>query len=379
MSIFSRIKKELYENKKIREAGGYTSIPFVLIPELGKVIPGIQKEKYAICTASSKVGKSKLAQFLYVYNPYHFVTNYETDIKVKIFYNSLEVSKEEIICQYLSYRLFTDHGLIIAPDKLRSNFDDYILEDSVLKIVESYDEEMARFESIVTIQDTVKNPFGIYKMVRDYAYKNGKHYNKKGEEILVSDLLSPNNDVRAKANLSIDYYVPNDPNEYVIVITDHIGLLTPENGGDLWHTIEHFSKDYCLSMRDRWKYHVVNVQQQSADQEKQQFTFKGDSVVAKLRPTPDGLANNKETQRDVNLMFGLFAPHRYKIDDYEGYDIKRLGDNYREFSVMLNRSGTGFINLDMYFHGACNYFCKLPNTMKEADYVKIKATNEKSK
>lgn len=379
MSIFDRIKKELYDNKKIREAGGYTSIPFVLIPELGKVIPGIQKEKYAICTASAKVGKSKLAQFLYVYNPYHFVTNYETNITIKIFYNSLEVSKEEIVCQYLSYRLFKDHKLIIAPDKLRSNFDDYILEDSVLKLIDCYDEEMKRFESIVTIQDTIKNPTGIYKMMREYAYNNGVHFDKKGFKISKEDLLSNNKEIKDKANLAIDSYVPNNPNEYVICITDHYGLLTPELGGDLWHTIDNYSKKYSLNMRDRWKYHVVGVQQQAADQEKQQFTFKGDTVVAKLRPTPDGLANNKETQRDVNLMYGLFAPHRYKIDDYEGYDIKRLGDNYREFSVMMNRSGTGFINLDMYFHGACNYFAKLPTQMKDADYIKIKNMNEQSK
>jgi hypothetical protein len=379
MSIFDRVKRELYDNKKIREGGGYTSIPFCLIPELGTVIPGVQKEKYAICTASSKVGKSKLAQFLYVYNPYHFVTKFKTDLDVKIFYNSLEVSKEEIVCQYLSYRLFTDHGHVIAPDKLRSNFDNYILHDDILKLIDCYDEEMERFEQVVTIQDTVKNPTGIYKMMREYAYNNGVHFDKKGFKIPKEDLLSQNKEIKDKANLAIDSYTPNNPNEYVICITDHYGLLTPENGSDLWHTIDNFSKRYSINMRDRWKYHVVGVQQQVAEQEKQQFTFKGDTVVAKLRPTPDGLANNKETQRDVNLMFGLFAPHRYKIDEYEGYDINKLQDNYRELSVMLNRSGTGFRNLDMFFHGACNHFHKLPSKMTPQDYIKYKELNERSK
>lgn len=298
MSIFDRVKKELYDNKKIRESGEYTCIPFKLLPELGKVVPGIQKEKYSIVTASSKVGKSKLAQFLFLYNPYHFITKYETNITLKIFYNSLEVSKEEILCQYLSYRLFLDYKLIIAPDKLRSNFEDYILEDSVLKLIECYDEEMKRFETIVNIQDTVKNPYGIYSAIREYAYNNGMHYDKSKNKIPKEDLLSQNAEVKTKANFAIDYYIPNNPNEYVIIITDHVSLLTPEKGSDLWHTIGHFSNGYSMSIRDRWKYHVVNVQQQAADQEKQQFTYKGDSVIAKLRPTPDGLANNKETQRD---------------------------------------------------------------------------------
>jgi hypothetical protein len=373
MTIFDRVKKELYDNKKIRESGEYTCIPFKLLPDLGKVVPGVQREKYSICTAGSKVGKSKLAQFLFIYNPYHFVTKFETNISLKIIYNSLEVSKEEILCQYLSYRLFVDHKLIIAPDKLRSNFEDYVLEDNVLKLIECYDEEMQRFESMVHIQDTVKNPFGLYSAARSYAYQNGQHFDKSGTKIPVEDLISPNETIRNKALFSIDSYVPNNPNEYVIIITDHISLLTPEKGSDLWNTIGHFSNHYCMSMRDRWKYHVVNVQQQAADQDKQQFTFRGDSIVAKLRPSPDGLADNKTTQRDVNLMFGLFAPHRYKIENYEGYDIDKLGDNYREFSVILNRSGTGFINMDLFFHGACNYFHKLPNVdkMRPEDYKKI--------
>lgn len=377
MSIFDRIKKNLYDNKKIREAGGYTCIPFTLLPELGTVIPGIQKKKYAICTASQKVGKSKLAYFLYIYNPYHFVTTHKTNISVKIFCNSLEVSKEEILTQYLSYRLFLDHKVIISPDKLRSNFQDYVLEDDILKLIECYDEEMARFESIVIVQDTIKNPFGIYKSMRDYAYNNGVHFDKKGLKIPKEDLINPV--TKDAANIAIDYYVPNNPDEYVICLTDHIGLLKPEKGNDLWHTIGQFSKEYCIAIRDRWEYHVVNIQQQAADQEKQQFTFKGDSIVEKLRPTPDGLANNKETARDVDLMFGLFAPHRYKISDYEGYNIDKLGDNYRELSVILNRSGSGFINLDMYFHGACNHFKKLKNKLTDVDYLAIKKLNDSAK
>lgn len=78
-------------------------------------------------------------------------------------------------------------------------------------------------------------------------------------------------------------------------------------------------------------------------------------------------------------MFGLFAPHRYKISDYEGYNIDKLGDNYRELSVILNRSGSGFINLDMYFHGACNHFKKLKNKLTDVDYLAIKKLNDSAK
>jgi hypothetical protein len=357
--IYKSIKEEIKRNKDIRLAGGYTCIPFVLLPKLGKVIPGIEQEKYYLVTANSKVGKTKLADFLFMYNPYEFITTKDTDITVKVFYFSLEVSKEEKLSQYYSYRLYKDHNIIISPEKLKSRFEEYILDDHIEKLIDSYDSEMERFESIITIIDNIRNPFGIYKYMREYAFANGRHIDSLGNTIPVEDLKSTNPTIREKANLSIAKYIPNKPNEYVIVITDHYSLLHPENGMSLWDAIFTFSSKYCLAMRDRWRYIPVGIQQQASDQEKQQFTFKGDSIVAKLRPSPDGLADCKLTQRDVNVMLGLFAPVRYKIDNYEGYNIERLGDNYREFMVMLNRNGSGFINLDLYFNGASNFFKEL--------------------
>lgn len=381
MNIYKSVKAQIKKNKQIRLDGGYTCIPFVLLPKLGQVVPGIEQEKYYLVTANSKVGKTKLADFLFVYNPYEFVTIKKTGIKIKVLYFSLEVSKEEKLSQYYSYRLYKDHNIIISPEKLKSRFENYILEDEIETLLDAYDEEMERFESMVQIIDNVKNPFGIYKHVRDYAYTHGEHYDKNGNIVLKEHLLSNNPEVRDPANLRIAEYRPYDPDEYVIIVVDHLSLLHTEKGQDLWTTIFNFSSRYCLAMRDRWRYIPVVIQQQAADQEKQQFNFKGDSIVAKLRPSPDGLADCKLTQRDVNVMFGLFAPHRYKIENYEGYDIDRLADNYREFNVMLNRNGSGFINLDLYFNGAANYFKELlpADKMEEKHYKGISAINSKAK
>lgn len=381
MRIFQKVKEEIKKNKKIRLDGGYTCIPFVLLPKLGQVVPGIEQEKYYLVTANSKVGKTKLGDFLFVYNPYEFVTTKETDIKLKVLYFSLEVSKEEKLSQFYSYLLYKNHGIVISPEKLKSRFENYILEDDIETLLDSYDGEMERFESMVEIIDNIKNPFGIYKYVRDYAYAHGEHYDKDGKIVPKEHLLSSEPAIRDAANLRIAEYRPYNPQEYVVIIVDHLSLLHTEKGQDLWTTIFNFSSKYCLAMRDRWRYIPVAIQQQAADQEKQQFTFKGDSIVAKLRPSPDGLADCKLTQRDVNVMFGLFAPHRYKIENYEGYDIDRLADNYREFNVMLNRNGSGFINLDLYFNGAANYFKELlpADKMEEKHYKGISAINSKAK
>ncbi len=143
---------------------------------------------------------------------------------------------------------------------------------------------------------------------------------------------------------------------------DSMSLLTPEKGQELWDAMHKFSKDYCLTMRDNFKYTIVAIQQQAADQEKQQFTFKGNTMVDKIRPSADGLGDCKLTGRDCDTMLGLFAPSRYKLNEYEGYNINKLKDNYRELSIIFNRRGGGNINLDLYFQGESNYFRELSNT-----------------
>ena len=358
MSIYSRVKQTLKQNKQNRLDGKLNCIPWSF-KRLTKVLPGIQKERYQIITASSKVGKSQIADYLYVLEPFEFIMNNpDTNVKVKIFYFSLEMSKEDKLMNFLSYKIFKDTGKVIDPLHLQSVFNDYILDNEVEELLDKYDEWFKKLEETVTIIDNTRNAYGIYKTVREYALANGKLHTKT---VLMD----------GKPTEIEDYYEPNDPDEYVIVITDHCSLLTPEKGTTLWDAMFLFSSNYCMKLRDRFKYCVVTIQQQSADQEKQQYTFKGDSIVEKLRPSADGLADCKLPSRDVDLMLGLFAPARYKIKTYNGYDITKLNDNYRELSIILNRKGIGNATVDLYFNGACNVFLELPEPNDFKNLVKF--------
>lgn len=99
--------------------------------------------------------------------------------------------------------------------------------------------------------------------------------------------------------------------------------------------------------------------------DKQQFTNSGESVIAKLVPSLDKLANNKEVGRNYFILLGLFAPERYGIAGYLGYDITKLRDNFRELSIIKNRLGTPNLKLPLYFNGATNTFIELPPPKSE--------------
>jgi hypothetical protein len=173
-----------------------------------------------------------------------------------------------------------------------------------------------------------------------------------------------------------DSYTPDDPNEYVIVITDHIGLLRNEKGMNKYDTIGKFSSEHCIELRNKYGNIVVNVQQQSAEKEKKQFTFKGSSIAEKLEPSLDGLGDNKSTARDADDVFALFAPDRYQMDECDGYKVDVLQDHFRLFMILKSRDGESNIRTPLFFDGAVNYFTELPKVTdldsmnKVYEYVK---------
>lgn len=366
-SYYSKVIENIKNNRERRLQGKLNCIPWKSFPKLSSKIPGIEKETYVICTANSKIGKTQFTDFLYVLEPYKFIKeNPDCGIKLKIFYFSLEISKEKKLLGLLSNKIYNETGKIISAQNINSKFENYILTKEELELIEYYKDYFEEFEQTVTIIDNVRNPFGIYKYMRTYAETYG-YYVKKTIDIIEDGII--------KKEVRNDYYVPNDPDELIIVITDSVNLLGTEVGlPTLGQAMNKFSSDYCLHMRDKWKYCVVNIQQQSAESEKQQYTNFGTSVVSKLKPTADGLGDSKLTGRDCNLMMGLFAPHRYDIQQHNGYDIKILKDNYRELIVILNRDGETFTT-DLLFNGAVNHFEQAPDninrTISQDEYNRI--------
>ena len=73
MTEFQRLKQKLKNNKKNHDEGYFNCIPFEGLERLERFIPGIELATYYLLTASSGVGKSKLARSLFIYNPCKFL------------------------------------------------------------------------------------------------------------------------------------------------------------------------------------------------------------------------------------------------------------------------------------------------------------------
>lgn len=267
-------------------------------------------------------------------------------MRLKVFYFTLEMSKEEKMLACFANILYIKEGIRISPTDLKSTRATKVLSDDILTILAKYQPYFDKIEEIVEFIDDIRHPYGIYNLVRKYALANGKVHTRQI-------------DINGEITEVEDYYEPNDPDEYVMIIIDHISLISTEKRGgiqlSLHESISILSSDYLIKLRNRFKYIPVVIQQQSAAQESVE-----NKKANRLKPTMDGLADNKLTGRDANVLLGLFSPFRHEIPDYMGYDITQLRDNIRFLEIMGGREGGGGTICPLYFDGAVNYFSELP-------------------
>ncbi len=191
--------------------------------------------------------------------------------------------------------------------------------------------------------------------MKNYALQNGKQSKKK---ILIDGV----------ENIVDDSYEANNPEEYVMCIVDHASLLSPEKGGTIAQAISDLSSRYFIILKNKYKYIPILIQQQASSQESLD-NFKHN----RTRPTLDGLAENKTTQRDATLILGLYSPFRHEIPEYQGYNIRQFKDNIRFLEILGGRQGGAGTICPLYFNGAVNYFKELP---KANDTIEINKTYE---
>ena len=157
----SRFEEVQAENELRRERviqGKYNCLPFPF-ERFRKVYPGVEQSKYICITANQKVGKSKLADYLFIYEPLFYMMDHP-ELKVKVIYFSLEMSAKEKYNEFLCHLLARLDKIHIDTRRLRSvdkPCDPHIFE--LLKS-EKYQKYIKAYEDMVIFNDTDKNPTG---------------------------------------------------------------------------------------------------------------------------------------------------------------------------------------------------------------------------
>jgi len=347
MSI-AGIRKDYYLKRREESSNNIVKgIPWHLVfPKLGSVIPVIPPGYQMLWTANSGVGKTQTWMGIVLYSIYKIKkTHPELNLKVKLIVALLEDTKEMFIDRLYSMLLFENFGVKLDGFTLQS-LNNGTLDEKYLPMIDATEKEIDLLLDDIELVDSIYNPTGLYKAFRSISNKYGHHVYKEKEFI--------KEDKSTYMETVYSHYELNDPSMQFLLIVDNLNNLAQEvNNGKLLsqlETINLWSRTYCrLQIAKHWQWSILNIIQQSAESEKQQFDFKGNTILEKIKPSLDALGNSRECARDHFIIFGIFAPDRYGISKYpdeNGYDISILRDNFRSLIVLksnLSRSNVQLI------------------------------------
>lgn len=284
MNLVERTLKFLQERRDKLLNGGINSIPSPL-KRFSKEFVGIEQGKYYVCTASTKAGKTQFTSFMFLYTPLLYAYMHPDKLRIKIFYYSIEETPEGIMRRFMSYLLNKYAKIRVSPMELQSTEIDKPIPQEILDKLHTpeYEKILKFFEEHVYFS-TSENPTGVYNEVRKYMEEHGTVHTRKQK---IKNEFGGTSEID-----SFDYYEPDDPDEYVLVIFDHASLVKEERGMDKRNSIYKLS-EYFVILRNRYGVSPVLIQQQA---------FEGESLDAykanRLRPTAQGLADGKYSSRD---------------------------------------------------------------------------------
>lgn len=340
--------------------GGVNTIPSPF-RRFARDFLGWEQSTYYIVTSFTKGGKTQLvSHLLFDALLYCYYNEQKTGVSMKILYFPLEETKQRIMTRFYSWLLNQHFKIRISPSDLRSSDNERPVPEEILEKIDSEEfiDIVDYFESHVLFSDE-SNPTGMYKFCKQYAEQHGKVITKT---IKVKDELGLEKEVQA-----FDRYIPDNPNEYVMVLTDTVNLIQLERGFTKKQTIDKWS-EYCILLRDRYSQSPINIQQQNTDNESVESV-----KLNRTRPTTAGLGDSKYTSHDANIVLGVFSPFRFGLKEYLGYPIDRFRDHFRTLEVLVNRDGELGGIIGLFFDGATCNWAELPRPESTAEMGQVYA------
>lgn len=354
MSLREKVIQHFIERREKLLAGGVNSIPSPF-PRFSNDFIGLEQATYYIFTSFTKGGKSQLVSFL-LYNALMFCYKHpESKASVKVLYVALEETPERVLTRFISWLLYEHSNIHISPSDLRSSKNDRPLPEEVLKVLDSDEiKDMIDYfeQHIIFIEE--KNPTGIYKACRRYAEEHGK--------VMTKPAVYRDEFDKLQTTEAFDYYVPDDPNEYVIPVIDTINIIETERSYNKKQSIDKLSEYLALYLRNRYGQSPIVIQQQNTDNESIESV-----KFNRTRPTTAGLGDSKYTAHDANIVLGIFSPYKFGLKEYLGYPIDKFKDHFRTLEVLVNRDGELGGIIALFFDGAVCSWAELPKIDNTAE------------
>lgn len=343
MSEFDELKKKVEAGLEGKNSG----VPMGF-NKLNRYI-GIRRNIMTLVFGASGSGKSAYLHSAYILNPYDYLYSHpEVKMKFKVILFSMERSKIYILAKWISRKIFIDYGILIPISRMLGWWGEKLSKDEH-DLFLAYEDYINKLLETVSIIEGAQNPTGIYKYVKEYAAENGK-----------VEHIDEFNKV----------YIPDDPNEIVVVAEDHTGIVKIEKGyATRKEAIDKLS-EYNQIFRDFYGYTPVVLSQLNRNLNNPIYRKLED-----VEPTIDDVKESGNPGEASDVVVSLFDPRRYNtthpIYDVDKFVDHTTGGNYfRSVKILKNSYGEDSIRVGMGFMGSTGMFKELPNKehMENFDY-----------
>lgn len=331
---------------------------------------GMQREAIYAVGAAPKVGKTTFVDYCFLLSPY-LKNVLEEKRNIHWIYFSFEISRIRKMFKLAPFFFYRDYNkdTFVHKEKVYSINSNYLMnkqlddDEELIKILpedkeifeEIYEKRLIPLfgeikngvqvkKGVVDIIERAENPTGL----RNYIFEYAKNHGKFG----VEKYQTSDDSGRTITKNKIVDYTPNNKDDYVIIITDHIRKLRPERGFNQKQIIDKYLT-YQVEMRNLFGYTFVDIVHLNRNLD----------AIDRMKYSKDrlfpGLGDFKDSGNvgeDSDYVITGFDPRdeKYMLTKHFGHNLIDY-PNYRSWHVVASRDTPTF-NIYTEMNGNKNLF-----------------------
>lgn len=312
------------------------------LSKLDRLVFGVQRQWMTVYCADSGAGKSSIVLYSQIYQPFQqHCKDSKIDVHFLIF--SFEMSAEVLLAKLLSLYIYEKWGKIVSYGDILSL--GTTLSDDVYELIQQAKPWLNEFEKCCEIIDKPVTAKGLYAVCKEWSKQFGRYQEtEKTGEYVKED------------------YIPNNPEQYLIVVVDHIKLLSVASGHLPKQEIDE-ACDYLIHFRNKC-YMNINIVQQLNRNFKSMDRRNSENSLIGL----EDLSDSSGPAQAAESVIAIYYPFREKRAKCEGYDIRQLKEKFRLIQILKNRFGESDKTFGVCFYGINGLWKELPLPDKINDY-----------
>lgn len=312
------------------------------LSKLDSTVYGVQRRWLTVWAGDSGSGKSSLVLFTQIYQPFkQKINNSNIDLHFLLF--SFEMSAEVLLAKLLSIYIYETYNEVVSYGDILSLSKP--LDDHTMDFINDSKWWLEEFEKCCEIIDKPVTAKGLYAICKEWSKKFGQYKEvEKTEEYVKED------------------YIPNNPEQYLIVVVDHIKLLSVSAGHQSKQEIDE-ACDYLIHFRNKCNF-TINIVQQFNRNFKSMERRDSNNYL----PDLNDLSDSSGPAQAAEVVIAIYHPYREKKARCDEYDIRQLKDRARSILTLKNRFGMADKRFMTAFYGEVGLWKELPLPNQISDY-----------